>query len=688
MSVKNTDKTAVKLWKRLLFSKYTGLVIILIVSLLQYWQVKDFDFLNYDDGMYVVDNKDLRDFSPKGIKKILLDPQYRGEVIPPLTIVSLAANYAVGGMSPGGYHITNLIFHLANIVLVFFLIYLLFNNLKPALFVAAVFAFHPSGTEAIAWVSARKEVQYTFFYLLALFSVLRFWRTGNRLFYLLAFGLFITSYYSKFAAATFPVFYIALALLWKQRKDYLRVALESIPFLAIPVYSLLLSGYIYGGEAEVYEELHNISEGLFYDAFTFMEKLVLGGYSFVVYLGKFIWPFEQQIIYPYPDIHKMGGFPGIYYVFSVITLLILSGIGYFLWKGRLRFSTPMGFGILFFLVHVVILLHVLPIGGRVVVADRYTYLPFIGLAILFYYTVEYTLKKSAGTGIVLAGFIVLLNVQLIRWIPEWKDSGSIFTHLVEKEPDFAGARVNQAKYLTDHNRMTEAEYHLLKAIELEPSNVTAYSNLGTVYLKLEKPKTALKYLRTGLEYNSNNPLLFYITGQAFQQMKDYDTALKMFDKALELDADAMFSHMTFYSMGSVHEQKNDMGMALRMFEQSIETDPYFAPAYSALGMVYAYGMYSFEQGVPYLEKACQLAPGDPRNLWNLAKVYLSMNESRKLLETAKALLHLNPDDGMGFYYRGMAQIGMRNQAIGCRDLQIAQKQGINEAVQAFNRHCL
>jgi protein O-mannosyl-transferase len=153
------SKTPLEAPYKQLWKYWWPLVVILTITFGLYRQVSDFDLINYDDNRYVTDNKDVRDLSVEGLKRIFISPQYKEEIIPPLTILSLAVNYHYGGLNGGSYHMTNLIFHLLNIVLVLVLVYKLTKHQVLSLFVAAVFAFHPSATEAVAWVAARKEVQ-------------------------------------------------------------------------------------------------------------------------------------------------------------------------------------------------------------------------------------------------------------------------------------------------------------------------------------------------------------------------------------------------------------------------------------------------------------------------------------------------------------------------------------------------
>lgn len=676
--------------KSTFLSSYKPIAIILILTALIFSKVGDFDFLLYDDNRYVTNNFDIQDLSVEGIKKMIWEPQFSDELIPPLTTISLAVNYAIGGSSPAGYHYTNLLFHLLNTFLVWFLLVKISKRYDLAIFVAAIFAFHPVIVEAVAWVAARKEVLYTFFYLLATLFAIAFWEKKSLHWYILSLAMFFLAYHSKYAAAAFPLWYISLAIFWKNRRDWGKIALESIPLFVLPLRSFWLS--IQGSKAsDTITENIDISAAatqidasgeLYYNALSLIQKIILGGYSLVKYLSNFLFPVHQQIIYPYPEINADGGFAPSIYLLSILGWLLFGFALYGLFRAWQKKDNVLIFGLLIFGVHVLLLLHILPIGGRVITADRYMYIPHIGLTILFYWLIQSYLPKFKYHLMIgsVAACMLLTHLRL----PNWENTETVFSHLLEKDPDFATARVLLATYYYDTNRKTEAEEEFIKSLEKDPNNFAAHINVAAIYIEKNIFDKAEFHLKRALEIESGHAGTYYNLALVYLKQNIYPKALEYFTKGVEYNDYGGFHHLSYYNIASIHQTYGRYQQAIEAYEQAVQRKSDFDKAYHRLAIVY-HKLNQNEKAIENAKMAIRVNPNNTDARMDVLKLLEETGDFKGLLSQAEVAIQRMPNDARGYYYRGIAHFGLKAFAEACNDWATASN--IPEAKELLRVHC-
>lgn len=676
-----------------------GLLLLLVLTLFLYQDVRNFSFLNYDDVQIVTDNTDIHDCSLSGLWKIFMAPQNPAEMIPPLTVYTFALNYHFSELEPGAYHLTNLLIHLLNIVLVFLLILKVSGNRMAALFTAAVLALHPSHSEAVAWVSARKELLYTSFYILALMAAIRFWKYRNWWYYLLALALFILSYYAKYAAAAFPLLYLILALFWKNRKDYGRVSLETLPFLLLPLYSFYLSLSASWEGITIFRKAENIAmagaevaggyhippSGL-NNVFSLGQKFILSGYSFIQYLLKFILPLEQQIIYPYPVLSASGAFPVVYYACAGIAFLLVAAIVFLFYKNRHTVQAPIRFGLVFFLAPLILLLHFLPIGGRVIVADRYSYMLFIGLGLLLFYVLEWLsarLKKPVAGYTAMILYLAVLVFYLHKRIPDWQNSQTIFSDQIAKDPGYTFGYVNLAVYHIDAKQYQDAEKLLHQASALDPFNFITYFNLGIVSMKTSAWEQSILNFEKAKELDPRNFLVYYHLGHVHMQTGNLAKAKAMLDTSLLYNSRYAPAKI---NLGVVLVQMHQYEAAIPQLKQAIAENPGVAAAHDALGVAYL-ELNRPEEALPCFDQAVALQQGYYLYLLHQCAAVIRLKRYEEALAMSENLIRLNAANGMGFYYRGLAKWGIGNIQDGCPDIRTAYQMGVTEITNNIMESC-
>jgi len=487
---------------------------ILIIAVIAYIPSLNNDFVNWDDIIYVMNNDMIKSISIENFLKIW-STFWMGNYHP-VTLLSFAFDYHLFQMTPHGYHYHNLVLHIINTALVYFFCYHLFaKKTTIAAIVAILFAIHPMHVESVAWISERKDLLYTLYYLLSLISYI-FYCKGKKIgYFILAILFFIVSLLSKAQAVTLPLVLILIDY-YLSRKFSFTTVLEKVPFFLLALACGIVA--IFAQKAD--NSINAV--GL-----TGFSSLFYGFYGIWFYLVKFILPVHLNCLYEYPFTGS-GQVPLYVYLSPVIVILLLA-ILFMTWKKQPWIC----FGILFFLFAIFPVLQFLPVG-QAVVADRYSYIPYIGLFIIAGFGFEFIRNKMNTNRkriVSSAGLIVIFLFFVLTWsrAAVWKDSVSLWTDVMEKNP----------------------------------KSVTSYINRGYIYNQdqYKQYDKAIKDCNDGLKVDSNNFKLYINRGTSFRKLQMWDLALADFSKAIEKNPK---SYDTYLDRGILYTDmfaKYDLGIA-------------------------------------------------------------------------------------------------------------------------------
>ncbi|HEY5967413.1 MAG TPA: hypothetical protein VIU35_05510, partial [Chitinophagaceae bacterium] len=375
---------------------------------------------NWDDEYYVVQNALLRGPDWAGIFSKPVVSNYH-----PITIATLAANYSMTGLDASSYLITNLLLHLINTGLVFYFIWLISGKkLWVAAFTAIVFGIHPMHVESVAWVSERKDVLYTLFFLL---SLIQYWyfltgKKNKNLIY--CFLFFALSLLSKPAAIILP-FVLVLLDYWYGRPIGKRSIVEKIPFLFLSLVFAVITVKLQSKTAIA---------GL--DFYPLWSRFFFATYTSMMYIIRFFVPYPLSTFHPFPATKSLG-WP---IMLSPLFMLALLALIWFKRRNKL-----LVFSFFFFMINLVLVLQIVSIGGTLL-AERYTYVPYIAMAFLIGMLLD---KYSTPTnrsllwGIPAAGLLVFGFITFQR-TKVWKDSDTLWTNVIEHFPNSSVPRTNRA----------------------------------------------------------------------------------------------------------------------------------------------------------------------------------------------------------------------------------------------------
>lgn len=421
-------------------------------------------FTNWDDDAYVTGDSLL---AHPEIGAILTTP-VRGN-FHPLTIASLALNHRLSGVAPAPYHWLNLLLHLANTSLVFvFVRKLSGGRFWTSVLTSLFFGIHPMHVESVAWISERKDVLYAFFYLSGLIVYVRYLDTRRRPWLLAAFVAFVLSAASKPAAIVFPV--TLLLLDWYRNRPFrAAVLLEKAPFVIVSA----IAGYLTWIAQESTGAL-NVQPSI-------LHKALVVSYGLVLYLVKLFIPVHLSALHPYPKVLGAEYGAALLVVLGFIPLLV----------SVCRRSRVACFGIAFFLVNVVLVIQIVTVG-EAVMAERYTYLSYVGLLIALAWPLDERADRPGprlAKGALAACFVVMLPVCLAQtWTRTqvWKDSETLWTDAIRKYPDLNfDAYYHRGAYrLQVTHRVHDALADLNQAVAVNPRFAPGWLRKGQAHAAL------------------------------------------------------------------------------------------------------------------------------------------------------------------------------------------------------------
>ncbi|NTW31758.1 MAG: tetratricopeptide repeat protein [Bacteroidetes bacterium] len=701
-------------------------IAVLVFTALLYAKALTNGFATWDDDCYILQNPYIRDFSLNGIKSIFTT--FYNANYHPLTTLIYLFEYNYFGLNPFPFHLLSVLLHLLNTWLVFKFVEQLSGKKITSLVVSLLFAIHPMHVESVAWVSEQKDVLYSLFYLLSLLLYLRYLKLcfsanntiipdvnkSKRTKYYIGTLLFFTfSLLSKSTAITLPVLLIALDI-YKGRKINAKSLIEKIPFIILSVFFGILA---------ILSQQSVIND--FFFSFSYIQKVFLFTYTIAFYIVKLIAPFNLSAMHYYPDIHG-GIFPWQYYaslpLILFIALLLIRRISKVFKKSGIK--KEIIFGILFFLITISVTLQIVNVGFALT-AERYTYIPYIGL---FYIAGQWIsgilekhkkIKYSKVRNTVIAVFSVfaiMFTCQTWYRIGVWKDGEILFTDVIKNNPDMyhcywirGNIKYGKADYqgaLEDYN----------SALKYNPKHF-CIRNRGYVRNKLGDFKGAIEDMNFAINSDSTIAETYNIRGMAYYGLGNIKSAILDYSKAILLNP--KYAEAYNYR-GAAYYVSGDIKSALPDYNKAIQLYPEYAEAYNNRGAAYCgldntkLALADFDKTILFSPKyavaydnrgvlktktgdingamkdinmAISLAPDNPKTFCNRAYIKIIQKDLKGAIEDFNYSLKLKPDDGKIYYDRGLAHYNLNETTEACKDWQKALELGNEDAIHMLHQYC-
>jgi tetratricopeptide (TPR) repeat protein len=655
----------------------TGIVSVFLAVIvwIAFGRTLNHEFVGYDDQSYVLRN-------PRVTNGLTLDGiQWAFTHVDvtnwhPLTTISHMLDCQLYGLQPWGHHLTNILLHAAAAILLFLALRELTGTLWPSLLVAAVFAVHPLRVESVAWVSERKDVLSGVFFMLTLWAYARYARGNVRssFWYMTVVVLFALGLMCKPTLVTLPFVLLLLdywplgrvrpssssgrgetASRWKRRNTLSWLVIEKVPLFGLSAASCV---------ATLLAQKQALDMSI---KAPFEERLGNALISYVVYVGQMIWPAHLAVLYPYPE-----GNLKVPQVILALLLLLMISVAFFLWRKKYPFLL---IGWLWYLGMLIPMIGIIQVGSQVR-ADRYTYLPQIGLYLLVACSAAELFHRWRRSREVLAAAAVLVIMALTTrsylQTSYWRDTETLWKHAIASTSNNYIAHTNLAQTLSHSGRFAEAIAECEKALKIKPDFAAAHNNLGVALLRNKQSgdgalghdgavDEAIEHYRKALQINPDFTQAHKNLGIVLLRKGQMDEAIAQFQKTLELepnDAQAEFS------LGSAFLQRREVDEAIAHYQKAVEIRPDYAEARNYLGNAFvAEGKYS--EAIANYEAAVRIRPNYSEAHHNMACVLATIGKADEALEQFNEALRLNGNDAQAHFALGslLRQMGRREEAV-------------------------
>ena len=654
-----------------------------MLTVVTFWSLKDCGFINVDDHMYVFKNAYVQSsLSANNIGKVFsFELAERSANWHPLTWLSLMLDYQIFGLNPSGYHLMNLLFHVLNTILLFLVLHRMTKTLWPSAFLACLFAIHPLHVESVAWIAERKDVLSTFFWLLTLGAYSYYVEHPGFRRYSLVLLFFILGLMSKPMLVTLP-FVLLLLDYWPLRRfteikpnqkvqtkilksivsaqskkknkmkntsvgkekpevkkpadiEYkwsllYRLLWEKCPLFALAILSSIVT-YIAqqkGGAVASFEMIPL--------AIRIGNALV----SYVTYIGKMIWPSNLAFYYPgllVPYWQVLGSL----FILIAITLVVI-------WRAQR--SPYLATGWLWYLGTLVPVIGIVQVGSQAM-ADRYTYIPMIGLFIMIAWGVPDLLKKWNYRKAILftSSALSILCLSIITWtqVGYWQNSITLFDHTLK---------------VTDHNYL-------------------AYNYRGSAYDSLGNYKQAIEDLNRAIEIKPRLAEAYNNRGIAYNGLGNYKQAIEDLNRAIEIKPGYAIA---YNNRGNAYKSLGNYKQAIENFDRVIEINPGLAEAYNNRGNSYD-SLGNYKQAIEDLNKAIEINPRLAIAYYNRGNSYNGLGNYRQAIEDYGRAIEINPRLAMAYLNRGVTYSRLGNEKLTFENLKTAAKLGNESAKNLLKR---
>jgi Flp pilus assembly protein TadD len=544
-------------------------LLLAMLTLALYNPVSHFQFLNFDDDEYVTNNLHVQ----AGLSWDTISWAFRSTDAVnwhPLTWISHALDCQIFHLNPAGHHYVNLLLHAGNVILLFLLLQRATGKTWRSLMGAALFAVHPINVESVAWVAERKNVLCTLFFLLALGAYGWYARKPGLKRYLLVVFWFALGLMSKPMVVTLP-FVLLLLDYWPlgrmnfsgsaeaefqiPKQTFSRLLLEKIPLLVLSVASAIITMTVQSNGNAVKSD------------FSLSAKVGNAIVSYVLYIGKAVWPSSLAALYP----HERGLISGWTVAASAIFLVLVSA-GVF--KFRRHRYLPVGW--LWYLGTLVPVIGLVQVGGQAM-ADRYAYIPFIGLFVpLIWGFADWAgARKVSVIPLAIGGFATVFALSVITHVQEsyWHDSVALWSHTIAVTPANFVAQDNLAVALVLLGNVDEANPHFRAAVEINPLDPIGQLNVGVDEQLHGKVRESIARYQIVLQQTRDPRFEVYAfenLGSSYRTLGEYARARDSFGSALQIAPADTFA---LVGLGVVAQRTGDFARASEYYSQAVQIKP-------------------------------------------------------------------------------------------------------------------
>ncbi len=612
-------------------------VVLLLLVIVVFAQTAYFQFVNFDDQMYVLENQHVR----QGLSSSALRWAFTSldaHNWHPLTWLSHMLDWQLYGLDyPGGHHAANVMLHVAVVILLFLVLWRMTDRLWPSAVVAAVFAIHPLRVESVAWISERKDVLSALFFMLTLAAYLGYTRRPFSLVrYLAVVLLFALGLMAKPMIVTLPCVLLLLDYWplgrWDTRPRW-RLVVEKLPLFALSVASCVVTSIAQRTAAASLEVIGPAS------------RIANALVAYATYVGQLVYPVGLAAFYPHPG----DGIPAWKAIVATVVLAAIT-LGAVVWRRRFPYWFVGWFWYVGMLVPVIGLVQV----GAHAMADRYTYLPGIGLLVALVWGAAQAVvswpDRRVLCGVASALALMVLTACAWQQTSYWRDSETLWTRTLACTSHNPLALTNFGNYLKEHGHTDRAFALWEEAIAAYPTLPEANNSLGMALAEQGKWDAAIEHYKMALLGKPGYANALANLGNAMLERGDFDAAIAYFREALHNNPEFADAHN---ALGNALLRHGDVDAAIAEYRAAIAIRPELAQGHYNLGMALA-KRGDLNAAIACYQKALQVDPGHVESQNNWGTVLARRGELDAAIDHFRLATKIDPDYAEAHYNLGTA----------------------------------
>lgn len=603
-------------------------IYLVLIVIAVYAQTRGFDFIDYDDDLYVVENEHVkRGLTLEGIKWAFV--AHTAANWHPLTLISHMADVEFFGMQPGWHHITNVFFHLTNTILLFVVLSKTTGQKLPSAFVAVLFGIHPLHLDSVVQIAERKDVLSTFFWMMTVWAYSLYTEKARRSFYYLAslilyaLGLMVkpmlvTLPFTLLLLDYWPLSRIGRSGSWShQTVPYL--VLEKIPFFLLSAISCIVTFMVQNREGAVQS----------IKLYTIDIRVANAIVTYLKYIIKTIFPAHLSFYYPH------HGMPPLWQTLvSAVTLACIS----ILVVRTLKSHPYLIVGWLWYLGTLVPVIGLVQVGSQAM-ADRYTYVPLIGLFIMITWgvTSAYNTLSLYKKQLAVCGSLLTTVLMIVAWWQAefWRDSETLFKRAISVTEKNTTAHLNLGFVFAEQGKIDEALFHYKEVINISPHHEKAHHNIGLMYAKKGRLDEAIFHYRYVLKQSPGKEEVVNDLAVALAEKGAIEEAIKEIVHGLDHSED---SGLLLNTLGVLLFRNGNLAEAVRHFKLAIRVQPDYQDARNNLKRMLSPNG-KIDQAIEVMESSLKVSPtwGSYFRLGVLQKIKGDLKTARTNFEKAIVL---------------------------------------------------
>jgi protein O-mannosyl-transferase len=644
--------------------------IIVVAALLVFAPLFRSEFVNWDDPGLVTENPLIRELSWNSVKAMFdlaSTQQFKHYV--PLVLLSYAIEYQLGGLNPAVFHATNVFLHIANSLLCLWLLTKLTRRSSIAFVAALLFAVHPMHVESVAWVTERKDMLSTLFFLLSLISYNTYLEKGHRPASLVGSVIaMVLSLLAKAMAVSIPLVLIVMDYV-KGRKITAKSLRDKIPFALVSIAAAVTA---FSSQYMITEEgVRTGSTSL--AAMNILERVCIASFNILFYLGKLVWPTDLSVLYTGPT----GPSLPLEYALAPLAVALLALIVVFI--HRKTKSTLLVAGLLIFLVTLLPVVQLIPVGVALQ-ADRFVYIPSIGLFLLAGAGVDALFRRLharsetqalAFAGIVVVAVGIYAYGARLRTL-EWHDSISLWTAEIGRPDAHPMAFVQRGQVFAQQERHADALRDYTSAIERDSSLALAFNNRANTYARMTDFNHALLDYNKALSLDSTYADAYLNRGYAYSLLGDLERALRDINRAAELDP---LSPLPYAYRARVLIALGDAQNAIIEFSRAIALNPMSASLHAERGDA-LFKTRRFTSAITDYTTALQLGLVNEMVLTNRGSALANIGQYDAAIKDFTLALRIKPQYVNALRNRGLAYLAKKDYARAWEHVQQLRQLGV------------